>query len=167
MKYEREVKLYPQDDSHYEITGRIRLNVTAQTSPEMAVKARLVNTFSFDGKNLERKPYGDNGLIKVDRLHAEYSPMKNTMIDFGRTDAVIGSGAWYGEGINGIVATYDNNTIGLQAGYGRLTDYGNLEQTYYIPRKNSTGGDLEVENPFNIDTKKCGSYRDTRCSVST
>ena len=71
MKYEREMKLDPNDDSHYETTGRIRLNVIAQTSPEMAVKARLVNTFSFDGKNLERKPYGDNGLIKVDRLHAE------------------------------------------------------------------------------------------------
>ena len=154
VKYEREVKLDPNDDSHYEITGRIRLNVTAQTSPEMAVKARLVNTFSFDGKNLDREPYGDNGIIKVDRLHVEYSPMKNTMIDLGHTDAVIGSGAWYGKGINGIVATYDNNTIGLQAGYGRLTDYGNLEQTYYIPRKNSTQGDLEVNNPFNIDTKK-------------
>ena len=154
VKYEREMKLNPNDESHYEITGRIRLNVIAQTSPEMAVKARLVNTFSFDGKNLEREPYGDNGLIKVDRLHAEYSPMKNTMIDFGRTDAVIGSGAWYGKGINGIVATYDNNTIGLQAGYGRLTDYGNLEQEYYFPNKDSTKRDLVVENPFNIDANK-------------
>ena len=154
VKYEREVKLHPTDDSYYEITGRIRLNVTAQTSPEMAVKARLVNTFSFDGKNLYRKPYGDNGLIKVDRLHVEYSPMKNTMIDLGHTDAVIGSGAWYGKGINGIVATYDNNIIGLQAGYGRLTDYGNLEQKYFFPNKDSTEMDVEVENPFNIDTKK-------------
>ena len=154
VKYEREVKLDPQEDSHYEITGRIRLNVTAQTSPEMAVKARLVNTFSFDGKNLDRNPYGDNGIIKVDRLHVEYSPMKNTMIDLGHTDAVIGSGAWYGKGINGIVATYDNNIIGLQAGYGRLTDYSNLEKKYYIPHKDSKQGDLEVNNPFNIDTKK-------------
>ena len=31
VKYEREMKLDPQEDSHYEITGRIRLNVTAQT----------------------------------------------------------------------------------------------------------------------------------------
>ena len=154
VKYEREVKLHPTDDSYYEITGRIRLNVTAQTSPEMAVKARLVNTFSFDGKNLDREPYGDNGIIKVDRLHVEYSPMKNTMIDLGHTDAVIGSGAWYGKGINGIVATYDNNIIGLQAGYGRLTDYGNLEQEYNIPHKDSTKKDVIVKNPFNIDTTK-------------
>ena len=154
VKYEREVKLHPTDDSYYEITGRIRLNVTAQTSPEMAVKARLVNTFSFDGKNLERKPYGDNGIIKVDRLHVEYSPMKNTMIDLGHTDAVIGSGAWYGKGINGIVATYDNNIIGLQAGYGRLTDYGDLKGPFYFKNKETNKPHIFIENPFNIDTKK-------------
>ena len=155
VKYEREVKLDPNsNESYYEITGRVRLNVIAQTSPEMAVKARLVNTFSFDGKNLNREPYGDNGLIKVDRLHAEYSPMKNTMIDLGHTDAVIGSGAWYGKGINGIVATYDNNIIGLQAGYGRLTDYGNLKGSFYFKNKEANETHILKQDPFNIDTKK-------------
>ncbi|MDK8252991.1 MAG: S-layer homology domain-containing protein [Dialister micraerophilus] len=93
-------------------TGRIRLNLKAQANDKIAVKARLVSNFDFvDAEG--------NGNISVDRLHAEYAPVEGLTFDLGRTSATLGSGAWYDDAFDGVIASYDNGMFNAQAGYGR------------------------------------------------
>ena len=93
-------------------TARMRLNLKAQANDKIAVKARLVSNFDFvDAK--------DNGKISVDRLHAEYTPVKGFTIDAGRTDVTLGTGAWYDGAFDGVVVSHDLGKYNVQAGYGR------------------------------------------------
>ena len=104
-----------EKQSKEEYTGRVRLNLKAQANDKIAVKARLATSSDFnftdDAKNKME--------VSVERLHAEYAPVEGLTFDIGRTGATLGSGAWYDDAFDGVIASYDKGMFNVQAGYGR------------------------------------------------
>ncbi|WP_276892666.1 porin, partial [Dialister micraerophilus] len=114
----------PETDSY---TARMRLNLKAQASDKIAVKARLVSNFDFvDAK--------DNGKISVDRLHAEYTPVKGFTIDAGRTNLTLGTGAWYDDTFDGVIVSQDLGKYNVQAGYGRYRAFTFVKEFAYTTK---------------------------------
>lgn len=114
VKMERKYKSATTGFKDYEdkFTGRLRLDVKAQANDKIAVKTRLVTSLNLEsGKGLD---------VKVKRLHAEYKPFENAMIDIGRTSVKLGSGVWYDGAFDGATVIYEKGMFDVEAGYGRF-----------------------------------------------
>lgn len=101
VKMERKYKSAITGFKDYEdkFTGRLRLDVEAQASDKLAVKTRLVTSLNLEsGKGLD---------VKVKRLHAEYKPFENAMIDIGGTSVKLCSGVWYDGAFDGATVIYE------------------------------------------------------------
>ena len=110
---ENNQKIEKQSKEDY--TGRVRLNLKAQANDKIAVKARLATVSDFNFTEDEK----NDMKVSVERLHAEYAPVEGLTFDIGRTGATLGSGAWYDDAFDGVIASYDKGMFNVQAGYGR------------------------------------------------
>ncbi|EFR43298.1 S-layer homology domain-containing protein [Dialister micraerophilus] len=103
---------------------RLRLNADAKVNDRTHVKASLLHEYDFIGYE---DPVGGEFLpagtqyTGVNRMHIEYAPTKDTLVDVGSTQLTLGTGAWYDSDFKGIVTSYDNGKFGLKVGNGRMT----------------------------------------------
>lgn len=103
---------------------RLRLNADAKVNDRTHVKASLLHEYDFIGYE---DPVGHEFLpagtqyTGVNRMHIEYAPTKDTLVDVGSTQLTLGTGAWYDSDFKGIVTSYDNGKFGLKVGKGRMT----------------------------------------------
>lgn len=103
---------------------RLRLNADAKVNDRTHVKASLLHEYDFIGyaDPVDGKFYpAGTQYTGVNRMHIEYAPTKDTLVDVGRTQLTLGTGAWYDSDFKGIVTSYDNGKFGLKVGKGRMT----------------------------------------------
>ena len=112
-------------------TARMRLNLKAQSNPQVAVKAQVESSFDLDNSKA--------ATFEVKRLHGEYTPVKGFTIDAGRTDVTLGTGAWYDGAFDGVVVSHDLGKYNVQAGYGRYRGLDFASKFAYQKKDKSKG----------------------------
>ena len=143
---------YTFDKESTSYTARIRLNLKAQANDKVAVKARLV-TKTADNKDFDFEK-SDGLSVKVDRLHAEYTPVKGFTIDAGRTSATLGTGAWYDGAFDGVIVSHDLGKYNVQAGYGRYRDLDFADSFAYKEKDGSKNSRIFNLNPRKLSPDK-------------
>ncbi len=97
--------------------ARMRINVKGQVNDQVAVYGRFVNEMDFkDGKSSN---------TEMDRLYTKWEPNEKVSVSLGRQGVALDQTGtfWDEDGIfDGLVASYDNGKIGVEAGYGRFKD---------------------------------------------
>ena len=110
------------DDDNYD--GRIRLNVKGQVNDTVAVLGRFTSSMNFQD--------GEDAKTKMDRIHVVWTPSEQFGLDLGRTSLFLGqTGILYDDTFDGVKASYDAGSFGLEAGYGRLQAMNDSAKTFW------------------------------------
>lgn len=147
-------KLYKADP----MSVRLRLNADAKVNDRTHVKASLLHEYDFigyeDPVGGEFYPAGTQ-YTGVNRMHIEYAPTKDTLVDVGSTQLTLGTGAWYDSDFKGIVTSYDNGKFGLKVGKGRMTQVAYPVKQSFAEAKahfnNVTAGAFYVDGKTTVD----------------
>ena len=123
MQYQR------RSDKEDYFNGRMRINVEGQVNDQVTVNGRFVTDADLKGND----PDIDDGNTTMDRINAKWTPNDATYVTIGRQGVALDvTGTfWDEDGVfDGVAAGWDNGKVGVEAGYGRFKDAGNIASAW-------------------------------------
>ena len=125
MQYQHNLKEDARKGHDDAWTGRMRINVMGEVNDQVTVNGRLVQEMDFKDNN--------DGNVSMDRLYAAWTPNDKVTVNVGKFGVALDqTGTFWDEdgAFKGVNAAYDNGKFGVEAGYGRFADAGNLDDAY-------------------------------------
>ena len=123
MQYQR------RSDKKDYFNGRMRINVQGQVNDQVTVNGRFVTDADLKGNDGDI----DDGNTGMDRINAKWTPNDATYVTIGRQGVALDvTGTfWDEDGVfDGVAAGWDNGKVGVEAGYGRFKDAGNIASAW-------------------------------------
>ena len=123
MQYQR------RSDKKDYFNGRMRINVEGQVNDQVTVNGRFVTDADLKGNDGDI----DDGNTTMDRINAKWTPNDATYVTIGRQGVALDvTGTfWDEDGVfDGVAAGWDNGKVGVEAGYGRFKDAGNIASAW-------------------------------------
>ena len=103
--------------------GRMRIKAKAQVNDSTYVQGRFKGQFDF-------KDAGGANVV-MDQIFVHHQFGDNFDVTLGRAPLTLGqTGIFYDSNFDGVQATLGTKEVSLQAGYGRMQDWGNDETVY-------------------------------------
>ena len=119
MQYQR------RSDKKDYFNGRMRINVEGQVNDQLTVNGRFGTDVDLKGND----PDIDDSNTTMDRINAKWTPNDATYVTIGRQGVALDvTGTFWDEdgAFDGVAAGWDNGKVGVEAGYGRFKDAGNI-----------------------------------------